>query len=139
MIYQTLCLFSLIENHTQNRKMEAIYAQVSKIGPPRAVFRPYFGPLRTQMTLTFLCVIFDQWYKTKHLMYHFSRHINCADLKNRNFYPLLQLLVLPVFMKYDTAHKRAVEEKDGCGFRLLNKTSHAFKCSFSIFEAQPEF
>ena len=62
----------------------------------------------------FLSVIKDKafWYIT--------RRIFCANLENRIFLP--HFTVLPVFIKYGTAHKRAVGEKNDFvfGFRMKN-------------------
>ena len=42
--------------------------------------------------------------------------------------------VLPVFTKYRTAPKRAVEEKNWTVFQFWYEKFHFFQCSFSFFE-----
>ena len=73
----------------------------------------------------------------KQRVWYITRGIYPAFLENRIFLP--HFAVLPVFMKYGTEQKRAVEEKNRWVFRLWYEKFHLFQCSFSFLRSNLDF
>ena len=112
-------LLSLIKNHTHKRKLEAICAlRGSKYGF-KTIFRvwmPIFDPWGHKWSPIFVYVCdFQSVIKDK--AFDISQGVFSVPIWKIEFF-LPHFTVLPVFMKYVTAPKRAVGEKNWYHFRL---------------------
>ena len=119
-IYQTLCLLSLIKNHTRKRKMEGICAlggQKYASKPQKWFLNHIFDPWGHKWTPIFVFVC-DFWSVIKDKAFDISQGVFSVPIWKIEFF-LPRFTVLPVSTKYSTVPKRAVGQSNGNFFRLL--------------------
>ena len=119
-IYQTLCLLSLIKNHTQKRKLESICALRGRKYGLKTIFgawRHIFDPQGHKWPPFFVFVC-DFWSVIKDKAFDISQGVFSVPIWKIEFF-LPRFTVLPVSTKYSTAPKRAVGQSNGNFFRLL--------------------
>ena len=120
-IYQTLCILSLIKNHTQKWKLEAICALRGQKYGFKTIFgvrRHIFDPWGHKWPKIFIFVC-DFWSVITDWTFNISQDVFSVPIWKIEFF-LPHFTVLPVFTKYRTVPKRAVGEKNDfvLGFRM---------------------
>ena len=128
LIYQTLCLLITDRKSHRKTKIESyLCPEGSKIGRqnPKIALRTYFRRPRTQVACNF----------------RFCERFFISDDRKSIWYIIFRILcaVLPVFMKYGTAPKRAVGQKTDVVFGFRMKKHISLKLVFRFLRPELNF